>query len=155
MSVMRALCCGGRGGAARVPVDRGMLLLRVVVALWSGRRGSVPCRRCVRVWFSGLSICLVGCPWCCVGMMGSAYEGTQVLGAWPVENRVDVGARPSAFVVPKISLENSYRRGFSGGYCAVLGCYAWWWASVSGWVVRLGRADQDDAHLCPGCTDLL
>ena len=49
MSVMRALCCRGRGGAARGAVDRGVFLRRVVVALWSGRRGSMPCRRRARV----------------------------------------------------------------------------------------------------------
>ena len=87
MSLMRALCCGGRGGAARSPVDRGVFLRRVVVAWWSGRRGSVPFRRCARVWFRGMSICLVGCPRCCVRMLGPAYEGAEGLGAWPVENR--------------------------------------------------------------------
>ena len=63
MSVLRALCCGGRGGAARGPADRGVFLRRVVVARWSGRRGSVPCHRHARVWFPGTSICLVGFPW--------------------------------------------------------------------------------------------
>ena len=33
MSVMRAWGCGGRGGAARGPVDRGVLLRRVVVVV--------------------------------------------------------------------------------------------------------------------------
>ena len=84
---MRVVCCGGRGGAALGPVNRGVFLRRVVVALWSGRRGSVPCRRCARVWFPGMSICLVGCPRCCVRVLGSAYEGAEGLGAWPVENR--------------------------------------------------------------------
>ena len=87
MSAMRAMCCGGRGGAARGPVDRGVFLRRVVVALWSGRRGSVPCRRCARVWFPCMSICLVDCPWCCVMMLGSASEGAEGLDAWPVGNR--------------------------------------------------------------------
>ena len=45
MSVMRAWCCGGRGGAAGGHVDRGVSLRRVVVALGPGRRDSVPCRR--------------------------------------------------------------------------------------------------------------
>ena len=63
MSLMRALCCGGRGGAAWGPVDRGVLLCRVVVALWSGLRGSVSCRQCARVWFPGISIRLTGCSW--------------------------------------------------------------------------------------------
>ena len=61
MSAMRALCCGGRGGAARGPVERGVVLRRVVVALWPGRRDSVPCRRCARVWFPGMLICSVSC----------------------------------------------------------------------------------------------
>ena len=93
--MMRAVCCGGRGGAARGPVDRGVFMRRVVFARWSGRWGRVPCRSYARVWFPGLSICLVGCLWCCVRMMGPAYEGAEGLGAWPVENRtVAVGARP-------------------------------------------------------------
>ena len=87
MSVIRAWCCGGRDGAARGPVDRGVFLRRVVVALWSGRRGSVPCRQRARDWFPGMSICLTGCPWCCMRMLGSAYEGAKGLDAWLVENR--------------------------------------------------------------------
>ena len=87
MSVVRALCCGAKGGTAWGPVDRGVLLRRVVIARWSRRRSSVPCRRCARAWFLGMSISLVRCPWCCVRMLGSAYEGAQELGAWPVENR--------------------------------------------------------------------
>ena len=87
MSVNHAVCCGGRGGAGRGPADRGVLLRRVVVVLWSERRGSVPCRRCARVWFPCMSICLVGFPWCCVRMLGSAYEGVKGLDAWPVKNR--------------------------------------------------------------------
>ena len=84
---MRALRCGGRGAAARGPVDHVVFLRRVLVVLLSGRRGSVPCRRYARVWFPGMSICLVGCPWCCLGMLGSAYEGAEGLDAWSVENR--------------------------------------------------------------------
>ena len=87
MSVMRALCCGGRDGAARGPVDRGVFLRRVVVALWSGRRGSVPCRRCARDWLPGMSMCWVFFPWCCMRMLGLAYEVAKGLDAWPVENR--------------------------------------------------------------------
>ena len=78
---MQALCCGGRDGAAWDPVDRGVLVRTVVVALWSGRRACVPCRRCARVWVPGMSTCLVGCPWCCVRMLGFAYEGAQGLDA--------------------------------------------------------------------------
>ena len=69
MSVMRALCCGGRGGAARCPADRGVFLLRMVVARWFGRRGSVFCRRCARGWLPGISIRLVDCPWCGVKLL--------------------------------------------------------------------------------------
>ena len=86
MSVMRALCCGGGGGTARGLVDRGVFLSKVIAARWPGHRGRVPCRRCARVWFSGMSMCLVACLWYCVGMLGPAYEGAQGLGAWPVEN---------------------------------------------------------------------
>ena len=86
MSVMRVMCCRGRVGSARDPVDRGVFLRRVVVALWSERRGSVPCCRCARVWLPCMLICLVGCPWCCVRTLGPAYEGAKGLGAWPVKN---------------------------------------------------------------------
>ena len=57
--MMRALCCRGRGGAARGPADRGVFLHRVVVARWSGRRDSVLCRWRARFCFPGLSICLL------------------------------------------------------------------------------------------------
>ena len=95
MSVMRALCCGGRGGAARGPADRGVFLRRVVVARWSGRHGSVPCRRRARVWFPGVSICLAGCSWCSARLLCPAYEGAERLGAFPVENRNCCCGRPT------------------------------------------------------------
>ena len=63
MSVMRAWCCGGRGDAARGPVDRGVSLCRVVVAMRPGRRGGAPCRRCARIRFPGMSICFAGFSW--------------------------------------------------------------------------------------------
>ena len=75
MSGMRALCCVGRGGAARGPVDRGVLLRRVVAARWSGRRCSMFCLRCARVWLPGISIPLVGCPWCGVRLLRLACAG--------------------------------------------------------------------------------
>ena len=49
---MRARCCGGRGDAAKGPVDRGMSLCRVVVAMWPGRRDGVPCPRRLRMFIS-------------------------------------------------------------------------------------------------------
>ena len=66
VSVVRALCYWGRGSAARGRVDRDVFLRMVVAALRSGRWGRVLCRRRARVWFPGMSICLVGCPWCSV-----------------------------------------------------------------------------------------
>ena len=60
MSVVCARRCGGIGGAAKGPVDRGMSLGRVVVAMWPGRWDGAPCRRRVRIWLPGVSLCLVG-----------------------------------------------------------------------------------------------
>ena len=84
---MRAVYCGGRGGATRGPVDHGVFLCKVVAARWPRRRGRVPCRRCARVWFQGMSVCLVACPLYRVRMLGPAYEGAEGWGAWPAENR--------------------------------------------------------------------
>ena len=87
VSVVRALCCWGRGGAARGLVDRGVFLRKVVAARWSESRGRVRCRRYARVSFPGMSIVLVGCSWCGMRLLETAYEEAERLGAWPVENR--------------------------------------------------------------------
>ena len=84
---MRALCCRGRGGAARGLVDRGAFLRKLIAARWSGRRGRVLCSWRARVWFPGMSICSVGCLWCSVRLLWLAYEGAERLGARPVGNR--------------------------------------------------------------------
>ena len=85
--MMRALCCWGNGAAARGLIDRDVFLREVIAARRSGRRGSVFCRRRARVWFPGMSICLVGCSWCGVRLLRPAYGRAESLGAWPVENR--------------------------------------------------------------------
>ena len=93
MSATRALCCVGRGGAARGPVDRGVFLRMVVGARWSGLRGSVLCRRRAWVWsvelFGRLSVVLcddVGPRlW---GLLRDWVHGTRKTVT------VDVGARP-------------------------------------------------------------
>ena len=69
VNVMRALCCWGRDGAARGLVGRSVFLRKVVAARWCGRPGKVLCRRRAQVWLPGMSICLVGCPWCRVRLL--------------------------------------------------------------------------------------
>ena len=50
---MHAWCCGGRGGAATDPVDRGLSLRGVTVAMRPGCRGDASCSQCARIRFSG------------------------------------------------------------------------------------------------------
>ena len=87
-------------------------------------------------WYLNL---LAGCPWCCVKMLGPAYEGAEELGAWPV-----VGARPWAFVVPRFSLRNPYNRGFGGSYGCCSGV-SWLVVGAGVWLggeIRSGRSGR-------------
>ena len=84
----------GRGDTARGPVDRGVSLFRVVVAMWPGRRDGVPRRWYARVWFPRMSICLAGCrgAWGCWDPPMRVLRG-WTHGLWKTAS-VEVGAQP-------------------------------------------------------------